>query len=67
MSFQNQPLMISLKRLDPEQADERRFYVATGGQPGGKQVAFLQEILSEIPQAQLVIAQDMIMPGYGLP
>ena len=49
---------ISLKQLNPEQADERRFYVATGGQPGGKQVAFLQEILNRNPQAQLVIAQD---------
>lgn len=49
---------ISLKQLNPEQADERRLYVATGGQPGGKQVTFLQEILNRNPQAQLVIAQD---------
>ncbi|NBB21990.1 hypothetical protein GVN20_21715 [Runella sp. CRIBMP] len=49
---------ISLKQLNPEQANERRFYVATGGQPGGKQLTFLQEILNRNPQAQLVIAQD---------
>jgi hypothetical protein len=49
---------ISLKQLNPEQADERRFYVATGGQPGSKQITFLQEILNRNPQAQLVIAQD---------
>ena len=49
---------ISLKQLNPELPDERRLYVATGGQPGGKQVAFLQEIMNRNPQAQLVIAQD---------
>lgn len=49
---------ISLKQLNPEQTNERRFYVATCGQPGGKQVTFLQEILNRNPQAQLVIAQD---------
>lgn len=49
---------ISLKQLNPEQANERRLYVATCGQPGGKQLAFLQEILNQNPQAQFVIAQD---------
>lgn len=49
---------ISLKQLNPELPDERRLYVATGGQPGAKQVAFLQEIMNRNPQAQLVIAQD---------
>ena len=49
---------ISLKQLNPELPDERRLYVATGGQPGGKQVVFLQEMLHRNPQAQLVIAQD---------
>jgi hypothetical protein len=49
---------ISFQQLNPEQANERRLYVATCGQPGGKQMAFLQEILNQNPQAQWVIAQD---------
>ncbi|AXE21870.1 hypothetical protein DR864_28825 (plasmid) [Runella rosea] len=49
---------ISLKQLNPEKANERRLYVATCGQPSGKQLAFLQEILNQNPQAQFVIAQD---------
>jgi hypothetical protein len=49
---------ISLKQLSPEQPDERRLYLATCGQPSGKQIRFLQKILNQNPQAQLVIAQD---------
>jgi len=49
---------ISLKQLSPEWGGERRLYVATCGQPGVKQMAFLQDLLIQNPRAQLVIAQD---------
>lgn len=49
---------ISLKQLSPEWDGERRLYVATCGQPGTKQMTFIQQLLRKHPQAQLVIAQD---------
>lgn len=49
---------ISLKQLSPEWKGERRLYVATCGQPGTKQMAFIQQLINKHPQAQLVIAQD---------
>ena len=49
---------LSFRQLNPEVEGERRLYVATGGQPGGKQTEFLQNLLNKNPQAQLVLAQD---------
>ncbi len=49
---------LSFRQLNPEEPGERRLYVATGGQPGGKQTEFLQALLNKNPQAQLVLAQD---------
>ena len=54
---------LSFKQLNPEQEGERRLYIATAGQPGGRQVGFIQEKLRENPVAQLVIAQDGDNPG----
>jgi hypothetical protein len=49
---------LSFRQLNPAPDDERRLYVATGGQPGGKQLEFLQAMLAKNPQAQVVLAQD---------
>ena len=49
---------LSFRQLNPEAEGERRLYVATGGQPGGKQTEFLQTLLNKNPQAQFVLAQD---------
>ncbi|MBC8153931.1 MAG: toprim domain-containing protein [Bacteroidetes bacterium] len=54
---------LSFKQLNPEQDGERRLYLATAGQPGGRQVGFIQDKLRENPQTQLVIAQDGDNPG----
>lgn len=54
---------LSFKQLNPEQEGERRLYIATAGQPGGRQVGFIQDKLKENPSAQLVIAQDGDNPG----
>lgn len=54
---------LSFKQLNPEQEGERRLYIATAGQPGGRQVGFIQDKLKENPFAQLVIAQDGDNPG----
>ena len=37
--------------------------MSTAGQPGGRQVGFIQDKLNENPSAQLVIAQDGDNPG----
>ncbi|NID13641.1 toprim domain-containing protein [Fibrivirga algicola] len=49
---------MSFKQLNPEAEGERRFYMATGGQPGSRQMGFVQKVLDRNPQAQFVIAQD---------
>lgn len=49
---------LSFRQLNPEADGERRLYIATGGQPGGKQTEFLQTILNKNPQAQFVMALD---------
>lgn len=49
---------LSFKQLNPEPMGELRQYVATAGQPGGKQIEFIQAMLTNNPTAQLVIAQD---------
>lgn len=49
---------LSFKQLNPEIEGERRFYMATGGQPGSRQLGFIQHVLNRNPEAQLVIAQD---------
>ncbi|GAB3562609.1 hypothetical protein GCM10027578_05060 [Spirosoma luteolum] len=49
---------LSFKQLNPEAEGERRFYMATGGQPGSRQIGFIQKVLDRNPQAQFVIAQD---------
>ena len=54
---------LSFKQLNPEQEGERRLYIATAGQPGSRQVGFIQDKLKENPTAQLVIAQDGDNPG----
>lgn len=54
---------LSFKQLNPEQEGERRLYIATAGQPGGRQVGFIQDKLKENPLSQLVIAQDGDNPG----
>ncbi|WP_375448456.1 toprim domain-containing protein [uncultured Fibrella sp.] len=54
---------LSFKQLNPELEGERRLYIATAGQPGGRQVGFIQDKLKENPLAQLVIAQDGDNPG----
>lgn len=54
---------LSFKQLNPEQAGEQRLYIATAGQPGGRQVGFIQDKLRGNPSAQLVIAQDGDNPG----
>ena len=54
---------LSFKQLNPEQEGERRLYIATAGQPGGRQVGFIQDKLTENPLAQLVVAQDGDNPG----
>lgn len=54
---------LSFKQLNPEQEGERRLYISTAGQPGGRQVGFIQDKLKENPLAQLVIAQDGDNPG----
>ena len=54
---------LSFKQLNPEQEGERRLYISTAGQPGGRQVGFIQDKLKENPLSQLVIAQDGDNPG----
>lgn len=54
---------LSFKQLNLEQEGERRLYIATAGQPGGRQIGFIQDKLKENPSAQLVIAQDGDNPG----
>lgn len=54
---------MSFKQLNPEQEGERRLYIATAGQPGGRQIGFIQDKLKENPLSQLVIAQDGDNPG----
>lgn len=49
---------LSFKQLNPEVEGERRFYMATGGQPGSRQLGFIQQVLDRNPEAQFVIAQD---------
>lgn len=49
---------LSFKQLNPEAEGERRFYMATGGQPGSRQMGFIQKVLDRNPEAQFVIAQD---------
>lgn len=49
---------LSFKQLNPEAEGERRFYMATGGQPGSRQMGFMQKVLDRNPEAQFVIAQD---------
>lgn len=49
---------LSFKQLNPEPAGEFRQYVATAGQPGSKQLEFIQAMVTNNPTAQLVIAQD---------
>lgn len=49
---------LSFKQLNPETEGERRFYMATGGQPGSRQMGFIQKVLDRNPEAQFVIAQD---------
>lgn len=49
---------LSFKQLNPETEGERRFYMATGGQPGSRQMGFIQKVLERNPEAQFVIAQD---------
>lgn len=49
---------LSFKQLNPEVEGERRFYMATGGQPGSRQMGFIQKVLDRNPEAQFVIAQD---------